>query len=113
MIRQISLHRALKALNKKINYSFIITEKEPVRMKYKFDYAVGFKPHPNKIVHGGDDAYFASDNILAIADGVGAWAQSEGEPSLYASKMIQFIEKIYKNEKKMTIENPIYAAEEA
>jgi hypothetical protein len=47
-------------------------------MRYKFDYAVGFKPHPNKIVHGGDDSYFVSDNILTIADGVGAWTQSEG-----------------------------------
>ena len=91
------MHRAIRALNKKVNYSFIITEKEQIRMKYKFDYAVGFKPHPNKVVHGGDDSYFVSENILAVADGVGAWTQSEGEPSLYAKKVIQFIEKIYKN----------------
>lgn len=78
MIQKVSFQRAFRSFNKLINYSFIISDKEPVKMKYKFEYAIGFKPHPNKIVYGGDDSSFASDNIIAVADGVGAWVQSEG-----------------------------------
>ena len=47
---------------------------------------------------------------MAVANGVGAWTQDDVEPSLFARKTIKFIEKIYKNEKKKTIESPIYAA---
>ncbi len=73
MISRISFQRAIKALSKQPNYSFIISDKEPIKMKYKFEYAIGFKPHPNKVIYGGDDCSFASDNIIAVADGVGAW----------------------------------------
>jgi protein phosphatase PTC7 len=31
-------------------------------------------PHPDKVSKGGEDALYANDNILAVADGVGGWA---------------------------------------
>lgn len=31
-------------------------------------------PHPEKAHKGGEDAYFADKLLLAVADGVGGWA---------------------------------------
>jgi protein phosphatase PTC7 len=31
-------------------------------------------PHPAKVEKGGEDALFANDKILVVADGVGGWA---------------------------------------
>ena len=33
------------------------------------------KPHPEKVARGGEDAYYASENLLIVADGVGGWAR--------------------------------------
>ena len=33
------------------------------------------KPHPDKVYKGGEDAYYASDNLFIVADGVGGWAR--------------------------------------
>jgi len=87
----ISKRASLKSLNNCIRYSFIVSEGPKIKYKYKFEHAIGFKPHPNKIIYGGDDASLAFDNILAVADGVGAWTQGEIEPSIYAMKIIKFL----------------------
>ena len=31
-------------------------------------------PHPSKAHKGGEDAFFANEKILMVADGVGGWA---------------------------------------
>ena len=31
-------------------------------------------PHPEKEEHGGEDAWVAEEDMLIVADGVGAWA---------------------------------------
>lgn len=31
-------------------------------------------PHPTKVKKGGEDAQFATEKILVVADGVGGWA---------------------------------------
>jgi len=41
-------------------------------------------PHPEKISKGGEDAYFASEYLLAVADGVGGWNKQGIDPSLYS-----------------------------
>lgn len=30
-------------------------------------------PHPDKIENGGEDRYFASDDLITVVDGVGSW----------------------------------------
>ena len=31
-------------------------------------------PHPDKVAKGGEDALFTHKNLIAVADGVGGWA---------------------------------------
>lgn len=41
-------------------------------------------PHPEKAHRGGEDAFFDSANVLAIADGVGGWNNQGIDPSKYS-----------------------------
>jgi len=41
--------------------------------RFRFNYATSLLPHPEKEAKGGEDALFASDNVLVVADGVGGW----------------------------------------
>ena len=45
-------------------------------------------PHPEKAEKGGEDAGYASLSYLAVADGVGGWADSGVDPGLYSKKLI-------------------------
>lgn len=58
---------------------------------YKFNYGVGWKPHPNKIVTGGDDAHFVTDNLIVVADGVGTWTIGDVQSTDYPKKIIRMI----------------------
>ena len=46
-------------------------------------------PHPDKAYKGGEDAGFVSEKLLAVADGVGGWAESGVDPALYSKKLIE------------------------
>jgi protein phosphatase PTC7 len=41
-------------------------------------------PHPEKEFKGGEDASAASQLMIAVADGVGGWAESGVDPALYS-----------------------------
>ena len=40
---------------------------------FTFVNGVSVIPHPEKAQKGGEDAYYASKRIIAVADGVGGW----------------------------------------
>lgn len=66
--------------------------------KYRFVYGSHMIPHPAKAHKGGEDAMFASDNVLVVADGVGGWADHGVDPGLYSKKLCSIIgEKVKKN----------------
>ena len=44
-------------------------------------------PHPDKIEKNGEDAYYADEQILSVADGVGGWAKYGVDPALYSRKL--------------------------
>jgi len=58
-------------------------------------------PHPQKVHKGGEDAYFANKkyvnrfltnflnkfSVLAVADGVGGWAEYGVDPALYSKEL--------------------------
>lgn len=46
------------------------------------------KPHPEKAYKGGEDAGLAEKYYLAVADGVGGWANEGVDPALYSKKLI-------------------------
>eukprot|EP00026_Physarum_polycephalum_P011632 Phypoly_transcript_11870.p1 GENE.Phypoly_transcript_11870~~Phypoly_transcript_11870.p1 ORF type:complete len:325 (+),score=32.36 Phypoly_transcript_11870:183-1157(+) len=58
---------------------------------FKFKSAATMFPHPDKEYKGGEDAYFVSDNGLAIgvADGVGGWASKGVDPAIYARALME------------------------
>ena len=60
--------------------------------RYKFKFASSLLPHPEKAYKGGEDALYASDNVLFVADGVGGWADSGIDPGLYSKKLASLVE---------------------
>jgi len=50
-------------------------------------------PHPDKAYKMGEDAYYISENgrVLAIADGVGGWAELNVDPSLFSRGLMKAV----------------------
>lgn len=61
------------------------------KFKYKFLHGAHMIPHPEKAYKGGEDAMFASENVLVVADGVGGWADQGVDPGLYSKKLCEII----------------------
>lgn len=53
--------------------------------------------HPNKLTTGGEDAYYAEKNLIAVADGIGRWASKGIDPKEHSNSLIDNIEKYYKS----------------
>ena len=49
-------------------------------------------PHYSKKAKGGEDAACILDNLLAVADGVGGWAESGVDPAIFSRKLCINIE---------------------
>ena len=41
-------------------------------------------PHDDKLHKGGEDAFTASERLIAVADGVGGWANRGVDPGLFS-----------------------------
>lgn len=44
-------------------------------------------PHPDKAYKGGEDAFYNSSRVLAVADGVGGWNSKGIDPRFYSQKL--------------------------
>lgn len=66
---------------------------------YRFDYGSFILPHPEKAYKGGEDALYASPNVLLIADGVGGWAESGVDPALYSKRLAKIIEELVQKDR--------------
>ena len=44
-------------------------------------------PHPDKKDKGGEDAFYADDRVLSVADGVGGWVEVGVDPANYSRKL--------------------------
>ena len=51
---------------------------------YSFKSGVFLKPHDDKVYKGGEDAYCTVDTLIAVADGVGGWANRGVDPGLFS-----------------------------
>jgi len=49
------------------------------------------EPHADKKYKGGEDALSMTRNLLAVADGVGGWANSGIDPARYSRKLCDLI----------------------
>jgi len=52
-------------------------------------------PHDEKAYKGGEDAYCVTDTLIAMADGVGGWANRGVDPGLFSKQLTKDIEAIY------------------
>jgi len=68
--------------------------------KLKFSSAIENIPFPAKKDKGGEDAFFASNYVLSVADGVGGWNQRGVDPAKYSKKLAA-------NTELLTNSNPI------
>ena len=55
-------------------------------------------PHPAKREKGGEDAASVTENVIAVADGVGGWAESGVDPAKYSRGLCSNIDKLVKND---------------
>lgn len=65
--------------------------------RYRLRYGSYMIPHPDKVAKGGEDACYASDNLIAVADGVGGWADHGIDPGLYSKKLIELMKEMFNN----------------
>ena len=63
-------------------------------------------PHPSKADKGGEDALFAEDNLLVVADGVGRWAQMGIDPGIFSRRLCKLIGDAYMKDKQRYYDNP-------
>ena len=52
-------------------------------------------PHYSKRHKGGEDAWVASSNILAVADGVGGWERHGIDSGLFSKQLVHNIKQIF------------------
>ena len=60
-----------------------------------FRAGVCINPHFQKRHKGGEDAACLNSNLLAVADGVGGWAESGVDPAVYSKKLCKLIDELY------------------
>lgn len=57
------------------------------------------RPHDDKVHKGGEDAWCANDTLIAVADGVGGWADKGVDPGLFSKQLCKDIQKLYEANK--------------
>ena len=57
----------------------------------KFHVGVTLNPHPEKRDKGGEDAATVTESFIALADGVGGWAESGIDPAKYSRQLCKNI----------------------
>ena len=60
--------------------------------KNLFNSGLSINPHYAKRHKGGEDAACVNDRLLAVADGVGGWAESGVDPAIYSKRLCVLID---------------------
>src|SRR5688572_30009105 len=71
-----------------------------------FYYAAHMIPHPDKVAKGGEDAFYADETVLSVADGVGGWANHGIDPSFYSKTLCSGIGDLRKESPEKYENNP-------
>ena len=72
-------------------------EESSIRVN-KFHAGICINPHPAKAAKGGEDAASLSDNVIAVADGVGGWAESGVDPADYSRSLCKHIDTLVQSD---------------
>lgn len=60
----------------------------------RFHAGVWFQPHFQKVAKGGEDAASVSSNVVAVADGVGGWADQGVDPANFSKQLCRNIDSL-------------------
>ncbi|CDW72503.1 serine threonine family 2c [Stylonychia lemnae] len=72
----------------------------------RFNAGVYVLPHIQKRHKGGEDAAVLTDRVLAVADGVGGWAENNVDPAKYSRRLCQnIVDLVFKNDDRYKV-NP-------
>lgn len=63
-------------------------------------------PHHDKKHKGGEDAGVLNPTMLAVADGVGGWAQSGVDPAIYSRRLCALLESLYESKDDRYLASP-------
>ena len=63
-------------------------------------------PHAAKKAKGGEDAAAITSNMIAVADGVGGWAESGIDPANYSRKLCSLINNLALKDEEKYMCNP-------
>jgi len=53
-------------------------------------------PDAKKAYRGGEDAWIASDSLIAVADGVGGWNRKGVDPGIFARELCNHVHDTFK-----------------
>lgn len=73
---------------------------------YYFHYGNQGIPHPEKVAKGGEDAFYADDNLLVVADGVGGWIELGIDSGKYSRELCKHIGKLWTENRELYKKKP-------
>ena len=74
------------------NATFSSTATSEEAVFNKFHAGICMNPHPAKRDKGGEDAATVTESFIALADGVGGWADSGVDPAKYSRALCKNIQ---------------------
>ncbi|KRX01894.1 Protein phosphatase 2C (PP2C)-like domain [Pseudocohnilembus persalinus] len=76
------------------------SDAEEITKNYNhFLFSSGFRPHDDKVQTGGEDAFLISDQIMAVADGVGGWNRYGVDPAFFSRELCKNLETNFNSNK--------------
>lgn len=77
-----------------MNTRFFSTSVDPSSIRVnQFNAGLCIRPHAAKVSKGGEDAASVTENFIALADGVGGWAESGVDPAKFSKQLCMNIDK--------------------
>ena len=71
-----------------------------------FQFGISNRPGLGKEAKGGEDAFYANSQLLAVADGVGGWNELGIDPAKYSRKLIENVRSLFKKAPSEYSKNP-------
>ena len=78
-----------------------------------FSYGSTLIPHKSKAHRGGEDAFVASDNFLAVADGVGGWVSNGIDSGQFSKRLVWDMKRLHGEDNGEELKNILVEAVKA
>lgn len=74
--------------------------------RFTFETVVRNRPGLGKEKKGGEDAWFAGEEVLAVADGVGGWNEQGVDPGIFSRMLITQLERLLTAQREFYVQHP-------